>query len=212
MQFKRKLKLLQYLYSNFSSHLPKIQLFISTWEKSYEDIYHSPPHVYVVTGSILVTMIRFACYHLPRFRQHFHDWLYVLKDNSDLSKLEWTLLLLNFNCIRDLTNRRRLFSIPVAEYAFFSPLARTLKNNLLVLISNFSKYYFKTGTICLLFFSSHVFNTLEFDSNHFGILLWKIVKPRDQNEIKPPIEKIFWKYKPIWHFFVCPENNCRNDL
>ena len=52
------------------------------------------------------------------------------------------------------------------------------------LISNFSKYYLKTGKICLLFLSSHVFSTLEFDSNNFGILLWKIVKLHDHNEIK----------------------------
>ena len=27
--------------------------------------------------------------------------------------------------------------------------------------------------------ASHVFTALEYDSNYFGILLWKIVKPRD---------------------------------
>ena len=70
-----------------------------------------------------------------------------------------------------LTNKCKLFSIPVAEYASFSHQARMLKTNLLGLISNFSKYYFKTGTICLLFLLSHVFTALEFDSNHFGILL-----------------------------------------
>ena len=32
----------------------------------------------------------------------------------------------NFNQIRDLSNRRKLFSIPVAEYASFSRQARTL--------------------------------------------------------------------------------------
>ena len=107
------------------------------------------------------------------FQQHFHDWFYVLRYISDLSKLEWTLLLLNFNYIRNLTNRRKLFSIPVPEYASFSHQARTLKTNLLGLISTFCKYYLKTGTICFLFLSSHVFTALEFDSNHFSILLWK---------------------------------------
>ena len=29
------------------------------------------------------------------------------------------------------------------------------------------------------FFSSRVFPALEFDSNYFGILLWKLVKPRE---------------------------------
>ena len=67
------------------------------------------------------------------------------------------------------------------------------------LISHFSLYCFKTGILCLLFSSSHLFTALDFDSNYFGIL-WK--KPRDHNKIKPPIEKIFPKYKPIRHFFV----------
>ena len=93
-------------------------------------------------------------------QQHFHDRLYLLGYNSDLSKLEWTLLLFNFNYICDLTNRRRLFSIPVAEYSRFSHKASTLKTNLLGLISNFAKYYFKTGSSCLFFLSSLVFTTL----------------------------------------------------
>ena len=93
-------------------------------------------------------------------------------------------------------------SIPVAENASFSHQARTLQTNLLGLISNVCKYYFKTGTICFFFLSSHVFTALEFDSKHFGVLLRKIVKPRDHNEIKPSMGKIFRKYKPIRHYFV----------
>ena len=88
------------------------------------------------------------------------------------------------------------------EYASFSHHARTLKTNLLGLISNFSKYYFKTGTIYLLFLSWHVFTALEFNSNHFGILIRKIVKPCEHNEIKRPIGTIFRKYKPIKHYFM----------
>ena len=42
-------------------HLPAIQLFISTWEKSYDHIYLSPPHVSIITGNILITITRFAC-------------------------------------------------------------------------------------------------------------------------------------------------------
>ena len=85
---------------------------------------------------------------------------------------------------------------------------RTLKTNLLGLVSNFPKYYFKTGTICLLFLSPHVFTALKCDSNHFDIL--KIVKPRDHNEIKPPIGKIIRKYKPIRHYFVM--SRCKQSL
>ena len=117
------------------------------------------------------------------FQQHFHDKFYVLKYNTDLSKLGWTLLLFNFNYICGLKNKPKLFSILVAEYA---------KSYLLGLISNFSQYYFETDTIYILFLSSHVFTALEFDSSHFGVLLWKIVKPRDHNEIKPSIGKMFW--------------------
>ena len=44
------------------------------------------------------------------------------------------------------------------------------------LISIFSKYHFKTSALCLVFLSSLVFTTLEFDNYYFGILLWKISK------------------------------------
>ena len=101
-----------------------------------------------------------------------------------------------------------MFSIPVAEYASFSRQARTLKANLLGPISSFSKYYFKTGTICFTFLSSHVFTPLEFDSNHFGILLWKIVKPLDHNKIKPQIGKICQNISKSDIILWSPENNC----
>ena len=66
-QIKRSLlikTLLQQVYSYFSFHLPTVQLFISRWEKCYEYIYHSPPHVSVITGNILITKMRLASYHL----------------------------------------------------------------------------------------------------------------------------------------------------
>ena len=128
------------------------------------------------------------------FQQHFHDWFSVLRYNSDLSKLEWTPLLFNFNCFCDLTNRRKIFSIPVAEFTSFSHQARALITNLLGFISTFSKYYFEIGTICLLFSSAHLFTALEFHGNHFAILLSKMVKPHDHNKIKLSIGKIFPKY------------------
>ena len=162
---------------------------------------HAPSHISVITGNIPITVITFAHDHplLPSNSTFITDSIYL-----DLSKLtvKWTLLLFNFSCIRDLAKRRKLFSIPVGEYASFSNEARTLKTNLLGLISNFSKYFFKTGTTCLLFSPTHVFVTLICNINHFGILFWKIVKPHDDNEIKPPIGKIFRKYKPITHYFV----------
>ena len=98
-------------------------------------------------------IIRFARYH-PPFAS-LSSMIALLRYNLDLLKLKWTLLLSGFNYIRDLGNRWTLFSIPVAEYVYFSHQARTLKTNLPGLISYFSKYYFKnyfrTGTICLYF-------------------------------------------------------------
>ena len=70
------------------------------------------------------------------------------------------------------------------------------------LMSIFSKYYLKTGTLHIFFSSSHVFTALEFYNNYFAILLWKIVKQRDHNEIKRVIGEIFRKYTQIRYYFV----------
>ena len=49
-----------------SLFLLQFSLFISTWEERtiWEDIYHSAPHVSVITGNILITTTRFDRYHL----------------------------------------------------------------------------------------------------------------------------------------------------
>ena len=52
------------------------------------------------------------------------------------------------------------------------------------------------------FLCSYIFATLEFDSNYLVSFLWNIVKLPDHSEVKPPIGKIFWKYKPIRHYLV----------
>ena len=61
---------------------------------------------------------------------------------------------------------------------------------------------FNINFLKILLLSLHVLTTSEFHSNHFGILLRKIVKPGDHNEIKLAIRKIFRKYKPIRHYLV----------
>ena len=72
----------------------------------------------------------------------------------------------------------------------------------------------KTGSVCLLFLSSHVFTALEFHSNHFGILRWKIVKPQDHDETKQ--KKYSEKYSENTNqsnmIFWCPQNNFRDHL
>ena len=75
MQFKIYLSICTKCTSKSKVHLVSLFLlqfsfaynssFFSTWEKSCEDIYHSPPHVSAITGNILITIIRFALYHLP---------------------------------------------------------------------------------------------------------------------------------------------------
>ena len=70
------------------------------------------------------------------------------------------------------------------------------------LISNFSKYYFKTGTICLLFSSSLLFTAWK--NLEAIILVFFLEKQQNHNEIKPPIPKILQKYKPIRHYFEMP--------
>ena len=160
-------------------------------------------HLSVITGNILITIIRFSLYNLLlasnstfttdyrhlgtiQIRRNLNEHYYHLISTTSVI---WQI---DANC----SLFKSLNMLP------FHIRIRMLKINLLGLISNFSKYFFKTGTNGLLFLSSHVFNALEFDSNHFGILLWKIVKPRNHNEIKPPIGKIFWKYKPIRYYFA----------
>ena len=52
-----------------------------------------------INGSKIYPLPSSSC-----FQQHSHNWFYILRYNSDLSKLEWTQLLFKFNYIRDLTN------------------------------------------------------------------------------------------------------------
>ena len=72
-------------------------------------------------------------------------------------------------------------------------------------LTYYSKFFLDISlklTLCLFFLSSHVLASLQFDSHYFNILLWKIAKQSDHNEIKPPIAKIFPKYKPIRQFVM----------
>ena len=82
------------------------------------------------------------------FQEHFNVWFSVTGYNSDLGRLEWMPLLFSSSY---LSNRRKLFFIPVTEYAFFSHQATTFKTDLL----KFN--YIKTGLLLLIFLSSHVF-------------------------------------------------------
>ena len=174
--------------------LPTIQLFISTWEKNYEDIYHSPPRVSIITRKILIMIIRFARYHLLlgsnstfesdsmyldtiQICRHLNEHYYYLISTTSVI---WRI---DANC-----SPFQSLNILPCHIRF-----RTLKTNLVSLKSIFLKYYFKTNTVCLVLLSSYAFTALQFDSSHFAILLWKRVKPRDLKEIRPPIGKIFRK-------------------
>ena len=170
--------------------------FYFNLRKSYENIYHSSTHVSAITGNIVRTIIKFVRYYL------------LLASNRSFmtDSMYWGIIQicrnLNEHCYYLISTTPVFWQIDANCSSFqslnmlsFHIIIRALKTNLLSLISFFSKYYFKTDTVCLLFLPSHAFTTLEFASNHFGILLWKIVRPCDHNEIKPPIGKIFRKCK-----------------
>ena len=93
-------------------------------------MYH-PPHVSVITGNILVMLIRFSRYHflLASNSTFMTDSMYLgtIQVCRNLNEHYYYLITLITNHIRDLANRRELFSIPVVEYASFSHQARTLK-------------------------------------------------------------------------------------
>ena len=158
-------------------------------------------------------IIRFACYHLllasNKIFMTVSLYLGTIQIWQNLSE-HYYYLILTKSVIWQIDADRSPFQSQ--NMLPFSHQIGMLENNPLGLISIFSKFYFKTGTVCLLFLSSHIFTDLEFDRNHFGILFWKIVKPRDHNEIKPPIGKIFRKYKVIRHIFWRPENTCHAHL
>ena len=151
-------------------------------------MYHSPPHVSFITENILITKIRFACYHLLLTSNNtfMTDSMYLgtIQMCQNLNEHYYYLISTTSVIWQVDTGCSPFQSLNMLPFYF--RLDRTLKTNLLGLILNFSKFCFKAGTICPLFLS---FTALEFYSN----LLWKIVKPRDHNEIKPPIGKIFRK-------------------
>ena len=74
------------------------------------------------------------------FQQHCHEWSFisalpsVLRNKSDLPRLEWRLFSFNFGKICNLTNRHKLFSIPVAQYVSFSHHAKTYPLQFITLI------------------------------------------------------------------------------
>ena len=65
----------------------------------------------------------------------------VLRYKSDVAKHEWTALSFNFDKIRDLSNRCKFFSTPVAEYASISTRLERLKLIYYSLTLSFSNCY-----------------------------------------------------------------------
>ena len=131
-----------------------------------------PPHISVVTGNVLMSIIRFACYSLllAFYSSFMPDFKYLrtiqIWRNLDeyyyyLTSIKSVAFQIDANCfpfqsLNLLPCKIRLEHLKLIYYS---------------LLSIFSKFYFKPSTLCLLFLSSHVFNSLEFDSNYFGILL-----------------------------------------
>ena len=72
--------------------------------------------------------------------------------------------------------------------------------------------FFKTGKICLLFLSSHVFTALELDGIYLAILLWKIIKPHENKKLNPQSEKYLENINQSDIIVWCPKNNCHVHL
>ena len=156
---------------SLSFHLLTIQLFISTWEKSYEDIHHSPPHVSIITGNILMTIIRFSRYHLLLTSNST-----FMADSMYLGTIQicWNLnkhyyLISTTPVIWQVdTNCSPFQSLNILP---FHIRFRMFKTNLLGLIPNVSKYYFKQVQF-LPFPSFTCIYYFRIDSNRFGTLIW----------------------------------------
>ena len=137
-----------------------MQLFISTWEKAMETHY-SPPNVFVITGNILKTIIRFIRYYLLASNSIFKtDSMYIITIQicRNLNEHYYYLISttpmiwqIDTNC-----SPFQLLNVLAFHIKF-----RRLKTNLLGLISIFSNYYPEKGTVYLLFLSSHVFTALN---------------------------------------------------
>ena len=195
---------LQQVVSYFSFHLPAIQLFISTWSENYT--YKNNRYIILLYMFLLLQETK-RQYNIicslqssARFQQRLHDSQYlgaihILRNSNEhhyyLTSTKSMICHIdpNFSSFQSLNKLPFYMRLEHLKLIYYS------------LMSVFSKYHFKTGTVCLFFLSWHAFTALEFDSYHFDILLLKTVKPRDHNEIKPPIEKIFRKCTPIRHYF-----------
>ena len=138
--------------------MPAIRLFISTWKKSYEDVYHSALHVSATTRNMKITIIRFTCYHLLLSSNStfmtkslnlgtIQIWRDELMDTAIKSVICQIANCSPFHSI----HTSPLICSPNQETGFYMITASVLKRLKLIyygLISNFSKYYFKTGAIC----------------------------------------------------------------
>ena len=116
------LRLLQQFYSYFIFHLPAIQsLYFNMTKKLRRHIWLSST-CFCHYRNILIIEIRFSC-----------NYLLLTTDSQYLHTIQiWrNLNEYDFNQIYDLSNKSKLFSISVAEYASFSHQTRTLETDLL---------------------------------------------------------------------------------
>ena len=126
-----------------------IQLFISVF-----NLFHSLLHVSVITENILITIIRFASYYLLLISNNTFmidsQYLGTIQIWQNLNEYHFYLISTKFVLQVN-------FQIDSSCFPFKS--LNMFSFNLYSLITYFSKYYIKTGKLCLLFWSSHVFTT-----------------------------------------------------
>ena len=145
-------------------------------QKSYEDIFSSTCFFYY-RKILIAIIIRFARYHR------------LLASNSTF--MTDSIYLGTIQIFQNLN-----------EYYYYLISTKSVIWQMDTNCSPFQSLTLKQVQISSFFLSPYVFTALAFYSNHFGILHWKIVKPRDHNEIKPPSDIFLWY----------PESNCRAHL
>ena len=113
------------------------------WKKHYEDTYLSSPHVSVITGNILITIIRYdllVTIFSASFQQCFHESLSAIRHNSD-NHHNYLAPTKSVMCEIEANVSPFLF-FSITEHGSFSHQARIRKTDLLQFNIKFFKILF----------------------------------------------------------------------
>ena len=155
-------------------------------------------HIYVslITVNIVIMIIRSARYHLllASNSTFMTDSLYLgtnQKNTTYLTPIGAVICQIdtNFSQFQSLNMLPFYIRLEHLKLIYYS------------LFSIFSKSYLTQAQFAS-FSYFHIYLPPKFDSNYFGILLQKIVKPYDHEKVTSAIGKLLQKHKPIRHCFM----------